>query len=82
MNYLTIIRAFVVYIIRTFAAQIKLTRTPMSYSGRRRYKSRRERYQRTTRNLRIFFIFAAIALVVLLFKNRIYIYDYIRTLLY
>lgn len=50
----------------------------MSYTGRHRHKTRRERYERNRRNLRTIALFALIALVILAFKNRVYIYDTVR----
>lgn len=43
-----------------------------------RYKSRRERVDRHGKNLRMVFIFIAIAAIVLIYKNRVSIYDWIR----
>lgn len=54
----------------------------MSYSGRKRYESRREKFKRTNRNAKLIFIFGTIALLVLLFKNRWPIYDWFRTYFY
>ncbi len=54
----------------------------MSYSTRKKYKSRREKFNRIKRNTRLILIFGSIAAVVLLFKNRWYIYDWFRTLFY
>jgi hypothetical protein len=43
-----------------------------------RYKSRRERVDRHGKNLRMVFIFVAIAAIVLIYKHRVSIYDWIR----
>ena len=51
----------------------------MSYSGRHRYRSRREKYQRSTKHLKIFFIFATIAVAIILWKNRYDIISWIKT---
>ena len=51
----------------------------MSYTGRKRYRSRRERYERSGRHLRAFFIFAVIAIIVLLYKNRYDIISWLKT---
>ena len=50
----------------------------MSYTGRHRHKTRRERYEQNRRNLRIITIVVLLALIVLLIKNRVYIYDTVR----
>lgn len=49
----------------------------MAYS-KKKYKSRRERYETTKRNTKVTLVFAGLALLVLLFKNRVAIYDWIR----
>jgi len=49
----------------------------MSYSGRTRYKTRREKNQRAKKRARAVFLFACIALLALAFKNRVAIRDYI-----
>jgi len=49
----------------------------MAYS-KKRYKSRREKYEKTKRNTKVILIFVAIALFVLIIKNRTQIYDWIR----
>ncbi|MCI5082178.1 MAG: hypothetical protein MRY78_10805 [Saprospiraceae bacterium] len=55
----------------------------MGYQSRmRNYKSRRERYEQSTRNIRIIFIFAIIALVVFLFKERYEIWGWLKTYFY
>jgi len=51
----------------------------MSYQGRKKYISRRERLARTTRVIRLIFIFAMIAVVVLLFKHRYDISTWLAT---
>lgn len=51
----------------------------MSYSGRHRYTSRREKYEKTSRNLKIVVLFAAIATVILIWKNRYDIISYVKT---
>ena len=43
---------------------------------RKRYKSRREKYERDKRNFKLVFIFALIALVILAIKNRSTFYDW------
>ncbi len=50
----------------------------MAYTPKHRYKSRHERYQTTKRNTKLILIFAGIALVILLFKNRVYLWDMVR----
>jgi len=52
----------------------------MAYSNKNRYKTRREKLTRNNRNLKLIFIFAAIAIFFLLIKNRVAIYDWIRYL--
>ncbi len=49
----------------------------MSYSGRTRYKTRREKNELIKKRSRAIIIFALIALIALVFKNRIAIRDYI-----
>ena len=49
----------------------------MSYSGRTRYKTRREKNQLARKRARAVIVFAFIALLALAFKNRIVIRDYI-----
>ena len=43
-----------------------------------RYKSRRERLNRHGNNLRMILIFVLIALIILGYKNRVAIYDWLR----
>ncbi|MEM1320252.1 MAG: hypothetical protein AAGG75_08345 [Bacteroidota bacterium] len=50
----------------------------MAYSSRRKYTSRRERYARNKRHIRMVFIFAVVAAIVLLYKNRVAIFDWLR----
>jgi len=55
----------------------------MPYQSRmRNYKSRRERLEQSTRNIRIIFIFAAIALIVYVFKERYEIWAWLKTYFY
>lgn len=54
----------------------------MAYSSRHRYKNRREKVKTINRNTRIILIFFAIACLVLIIKNRVWIYDWFRTLFY
>ncbi len=55
----------------------------MGYQSRRRnYKSRRERLAEHQRTIRLIFIFGAIALVVLLYKNRWSIWSWLQTYFY
>ena len=51
----------------------------MSYTGRHRYKSRREKYQRSSRHLKAFFIFFVLAAFVYIFMNRHDIISYLKT---
>ncbi len=52
----------------------------MAYQSRKRnYKTRRERLDLHQRNIRLILIFAAIAAVVLIYKNRRDIWFYIET---
>lgn len=48
----------------------------MSYSGRTRYKTRREKNELIKKRARAILLFAVIGLVALAFKNRIAIRDY------
>lgn len=55
----------------------------MGYQSRKRkYVSRRERLQQHFRNYRTIFIFALIAIVVLIYKNRWAIWNYVQTFFY
>jgi len=51
----------------------------MAYS-KHRYESRQEKRARIARNTKVVVAFAAIALAVLTFKNRVYIFDMLRYL--
>ena len=46
--------------------------------NRVRYKSRREKVKQHGNNLRMMILFAFIAIVVLAYKNRVAIYDWLR----
>jgi len=48
----------------------------MAYSNRHRYKNRREKYKQTRRNIGLVMLFASIALIILVWKNRLRIYDF------
>ena len=50
--------------------------------GRNRYKSRRERREKQLRNFKVTFIFVAIALVILIYKNRWKISAWIDTYIF
>lgn len=55
----------------------------MPYNNKsRNYKSRREKFQDVQKNTRLIIIFALIAGAILLFKNRISIWDWIQTFFY
>lgn len=55
----------------------------MGYQSRKRnYRSRRERMQMHMRNYRMIFIFALIALAVLLYKNRWSLWNWLQTYFY
>lgn len=54
----------------------------MSYSSRVRYKSRRDKNRRNLQNFKWVLLFAIIAIIILLFKNRIAIRDYVATYFY
>jgi len=41
----------------------------MAYSGRHRYKSRREKFNRTYRNTKLIIIFAIVGGAILIYKN-------------
>ena len=51
----------------------------MSYTGRHRHSTRREKYEKSTRHLKMFFIFAVIFIAILLWKNRYDIISWIKT---
>jgi len=42
----------------------------MAHFSRQKYRSRRDKYQTVSRNTRVFLIFAAVAIVILVYKNR------------
>ncbi len=44
--------------------------------------NRREKYRRSTRNIKVFFLFLAIALVVWIFKNRYEYWGILKTYFY
>ncbi len=54
----------------------------MSYSSRNRYKSRREKNIAAKANAKRILVAAVCIAIVLLVKNRQYIYDYVRTSMY
>ncbi len=55
----------------------------MAYQSRKRnYRSRRERYQRDMRNIRLIFIFALIAALILVFRNRYALWGWLKTYFY
>lgn len=54
----------------------------MSYSSRRRYNNRRERATIITKNLKRIIVFALIALVVYIYKNRVTIFDRLNSYFY
>ena len=55
----------------------------MGYQSRRRnYKSRRERNAITKKNARKVLVFSGIAILVLVIKNRVAIWDWFRLLFY
>ena len=54
----------------------------MSFSSRHRYKTRREKNKTTANNFRMIIIAAIIGLIVILYKNRISILDYLKTYFY
>lgn len=54
----------------------------MSYTSRVRYRNRRERLNRHGQNFRWIVLFAVLITIVLLFRNRHSIIEYIRTYFY
>jgi hypothetical protein len=54
----------------------------MSYTHRHRYKSRREKNQRSSRNLRITFIIVMLGLIVYFIMKRETIIGYLKTYTY
>jgi len=50
--------------------------------GKRAYTSRREKLDKSVRNIKIIWLFAIIAVIVTILLNRVYIWDYIRTSFY
>ena len=54
----------------------------MPYSSRKRYKSRRERYHEARRKFRIIGVLICIGVLILLFKNRYAIWDWLYVLFY
>jgi hypothetical protein len=49
----------------------------MAISKRHRYKTRREKYENNIKIMRMLLLFVTIALALLAFKNRVWIYDWI-----
>ena len=41
----------------------------MAYSGRHRYKSRREKFEKSRRNIRLVILFGLLAAVILIYRN-------------
>lgn len=54
----------------------------MSFSSRRRYTSRREKSAKIRNNTRRVLIATVCVVIVLIFKNRVLMWDYIRTSMY
>lgn len=54
----------------------------MAYSGRHRYKSRREKLEKGIRNWKLGIIFFLVALVLYLVKERVAIWDWLHTYFY
>jgi len=54
----------------------------MSYSGRKRYKSRREKNKLAAGRAKMIALFILIAGLIFLFINRVSIYDYVSTYFY
>lgn len=55
----------------------------MGYQSRKRkYKSRRERYDKSSRNIKVVFIFGTIGLVVYIFKVRYELWGWLKTYFY
>lgn len=54
----------------------------MSYTNRNRYTSRREKFAQNKRKARMVLIFATLAGIVLIFKNRVALYDWFRLMFY
>lgn len=54
----------------------------MAYSGRRRYKSRREKLEKGIRNWKMGIIFFTVALLLYLVKERVAIWDWLQTYFY
>lgn len=50
----------------------------MAYHPKHRYKSRKERYVIIKRNTKIFLVFFLVALLIMIYRNRIYIIDTLR----
>ena len=51
----------------------------MSYTGRKKYKSRKEKAEAVNRNVRAIIIGVALFLIVLIYYKRVDIIDYINT---
>jgi len=54
----------------------------MAYSGRHRYKSRREKLEKGIRNWKLGIFFFTIALLLYLIKERVAIWDWLQTYFY
>ena len=48
----------------------------MAYTGKKNYRSRREKYETVKRNSKLIFIFALLAISVTIYKNRKELYDW------
>ena len=51
----------------------------MAISKKHRYQSRRERLKKINRNIRMVLLFTLIALALLAIRNRVYLWDYLKT---
>jgi len=54
----------------------------MAYSGRRRYKSRRERLEKDVRNWKLGILFLMIGLILWIIKERVALWDWLSTYFY
>lgn len=60
----------------------KYNKTSMAYSGRKRYVSRRERLENGIRNWKLGILFAFMALIVWMIKERVALIDWVETFFY
>jgi len=53
----------------------------MSYTGKKRYTSRREKFEKTKRNTKIIMLFLSLATLIILFKNRFLVWGWLMSVI-